>query len=106
MSRPLGSAAELERRRRRAVEAINGGESPEVVARTFGVARASVYRWLKLSERTDGLAAKPHFGSARRLSPQATPTPGSPARERCEGPRLAAESAARMAQRVVRGSLG
>jgi len=70
MSRPLGSAAELERRRRRAVEAINGGESPEVVARTFGVARASVYRWLKLSERTNGLAAKPHLGSARRLSPK------------------------------------
>jgi transposase len=70
MSRPIGTAAELERRRRRSVEAINGGESPEVVARTFGVARASVYRWLKLSHRTDGLAAKPHPGSPRRLSPQ------------------------------------
>ena len=60
----------LERRRRRAVEAIAGGESPEVVARTLGIARASVYRWLKRSERTDGSAAKPHPGSARLLSPK------------------------------------
>ena len=70
MSRPFGTAAELERRRRRAVEAVNEGESPEMVARTFGVGRASVYRWLKLAEQTDGLAAKPHAGPAPRLSPK------------------------------------
>jgi transposase len=70
MSRPIGSSAELERRRRRAVDAIHRGESPAVVARTLGVARASVYRWLKLSECTDGLAAEPHPGPARRLTPQ------------------------------------
>lgn len=35
MSRPLGTAAELDRRRRRAVQAVDRGESPEVVARAF-----------------------------------------------------------------------
>ena len=70
MSRPLGSAAELERRRRRAVEAVHHGESPEAVARVVGVDRASVYRWLKLAQLPDGLAAKPHPGPAPRLSPQ------------------------------------
>lgn len=68
MSRPLGTAAELERRRRRAVRAVDLGESPEVVARTYGVNRASMYRWLKMARQTDGLAAKPHPGSAPRLS--------------------------------------
>ena len=68
MSRPIGSAAELERRRRRAVEAVASGQRPGDVARTLGVARASVYRWLELAKRTDGLAAKPHPGPATRLS--------------------------------------
>lgn len=68
MSRPIGTAAELERRRRRAVDAIASGEKPEAVARTLGVTRSSLYRWLKLSKRTDGLAAKPHPGPAPRLS--------------------------------------
>src|SRR5260370_6114187 len=68
MSRPLGSAAELERGRHRAVEAVAEGESPEAVARIVGVNRSSMYRWLKLAQSTDGLAAKPHTGPAARLS--------------------------------------
>jgi transposase len=68
MSRPFGSAAELERRRRRAVGAVRDGESPEAVARVLGVNRSSVYRWLTLAEQADGLAAKPHPGPAPRLS--------------------------------------
>lgn len=68
MSRPIGSAVELERRRRQAVAAIAQGESPEVVARIVGVNRASVYRWLRLANETDGLAARPHPGPAPRLS--------------------------------------
>lgn len=69
MSRPFGTAAELERRRCRAVIAVDRGESPEVVARTYGVNRASVYRWLAMARQSDGLAAKPHFGPPPRLSP-------------------------------------
>ncbi len=70
MSRPLGSATELERRRQRAVQAVRRGESPEAVARVFGVNRSSVYRWLKQARTSDGLAAKPHSGPAPRLSPE------------------------------------
>src|ERR1700682_5621609 len=68
MSRPLGTAAELERRRRQAVEAVSHGESPEAVARVFGVNRCSVYRWLNRAQQPDGLVAKPHLGPAPRLS--------------------------------------
>jgi len=68
MSRPLGTAAELERRRCRAVEAVSQGESPEAVARVFGVNRSSMYRWLHAAQQPDGLAAKPHLGPAPRLS--------------------------------------
>jgi transposase len=69
MSRPLGTAAELERRRRQAVDAVRRGESPETVARVVGVNRVSVYRWLALARQPDGLAAKPQPGPAPRLSP-------------------------------------
>lgn len=70
MSRPFGTAAELERRRRKAVDAVEQGESPETVARVFGVNRASMYRWLAAARQSDGLAAKPHCGPAPRLSSQ------------------------------------
>jgi len=66
--RPQGSAAELERRRRRAVEAVDYGERVKDVARIFGVARCSVYRWRKLANAPQGLAAKPHPGPATQLS--------------------------------------
>jgi transposase len=68
MSRPIGTAAELERRRRQAVDSVHGGESPEAVARVLGVNRVSVYRWLAAARQPDGLAAKPHPGPAPRLS--------------------------------------
>ena len=69
MSRPTGTSAELERRRRRAVEALNQGESPTVVARILGVGRPSLYRWQQAARsRRDGLAARPHPGPRPRLS--------------------------------------
>src|SRR6202041_2849021 len=68
MSRPFGSAAELERRRLQAVSAVQEGESPEAVARIVGVNRSSMYRWLRCAQIEDGLAAKPHPGPAPRLS--------------------------------------
>lgn len=70
MSRPRGSAAELERRRRRAVAAVQQGDQVEDVARIFGVRTSSVYRWLQMYRLPDGLAAKPHLGPAPRLSPK------------------------------------
>ena len=67
--RPIGTAQELERRRRRAVELMQRGESPTLIARILGVGRTSLYRWLALAEQsTDALAAKPHAGPAPRLS--------------------------------------
>jgi transposase len=67
--RPIGTAEELERRRRRAVELVQQGESPTLIARILGVGRTSLYRWLALAEQSsDALAAKPHPGPVPRLS--------------------------------------
>ena len=69
MSRPIGTPAELERRRRRAVELMDQGESPTNIARILGVARPSLYRWRQAARSgPDGLAAKPHPGPAPQLS--------------------------------------
>ena len=67
--RPVGTAEELERRRRRAVELVKQGHSPPVVAHFLGCGRSSVYTWLKLDrESPDRLAARPHTGPTPRLS--------------------------------------
>jgi transposase len=69
MSRPTGTPAELERRRRRAVELMDQGESPTTIARILGVGRPSLYRWRQAARsRPEGLAAKPHPGPAPGLS--------------------------------------
>jgi transposase len=68
MSRPIGTPAELERRRRHAVDLMSQGESPTAIARILGVCRNSLYRWQRLARsRPDGLAAQPHPGPAPRL---------------------------------------
>jgi transposase len=66
--RPKGTATELERRRRRAVELLEQGEAPAVVARILGVRRTSLHRWRRMARQADGLAAKPPSGAKRRLS--------------------------------------
>ena len=67
--RPLGTAEELERRRCRAVELMQRGESPTVIARILGVGRTSLYRWLAMAKRSpEALAAKPHPGPRPRLT--------------------------------------
>jgi transposase len=67
--RPCGNAEELERRRRRAVELVDGGESPVVVARILGVNRNSLYRWRQEAKRGgNALAAKPQTGRTPGLS--------------------------------------
>jgi transposase len=68
MSRPYGSAAALEQRRRQAVQAVQKGDSAKDVARIIGVAKSSIYRWLQMAQHADGLAAKPHCGPTPRLS--------------------------------------
>jgi transposase len=68
--RPIGSASELERRRRRAVELVDAGESPTVVARIAGVTQTSLQRWRRLARQPNGLAAKPALGPKPRLSKQ------------------------------------
>ena len=69
MSRPVGTAQELERRRRRAVELVNDGEAPTTVARILGADRTSVYRWCKLAAQdAHALAAKPHPHRPAQLS--------------------------------------
>ena len=66
--RPVGTAEELQRRRLRAVELVNQGESPEDVARFLGCGRSSVYTWVKMAREDLGnLAAKPHPGRTPRL---------------------------------------
>src|SRR5437016_212446 len=66
--RPKGTAAELERRRSRAVELLNQGERPAVVARILGVTRTSLHRWRRMARNPAGLVAKPATGAKRRLS--------------------------------------
>lgn len=66
--RPEGSAAELERRRRRAVQLVEAGERPGVVARILGVAPSSLSRWRRLARLPGGLAAKPARGRRQGLT--------------------------------------
>ncbi|MFO0887905.1 MAG: winged helix-turn-helix domain-containing protein [Isosphaeraceae bacterium] len=67
--RPIGTAEELERRRRRAVELVKRGEPPAKVAYFLGCGRSSVYTWLKADrEAPEALAARPHPGPTPRLS--------------------------------------
>lgn len=67
--RPKGSAAELERRRRRALELLERGLWPGEVAERVGVDRRSVRRW-KAAYRDQGpeaLKAKPVPGRPAKL---------------------------------------
>jgi transposase len=66
--RSEGTAAELERRRRRGVALIEAGESPSVVARILGVTCSTFRRWRRLARQRDGLTAKPALGPKPRLT--------------------------------------
>jgi len=59
--------------RHRAVAAVQGGESPEVVARIFGVNRVSVYGWLARYRQGgwDGLNARKRGGRPPKLDDKA-----------------------------------
>jgi len=67
--RPVGTAEELQRRRLRAVELVEQGESPDDVAHFLGCGRSSVYTWVKRAKQSvAALAARPHPGPKPRLS--------------------------------------
>ena len=62
----------MERRRRRAVQLLEGGQSLVVVAWMVGAAVSAVWQWRKTFRRegAGGLAAKPAPGRPSKLSPQ------------------------------------
>jgi transposase len=61
---------ELERRRRRAVELLQSGQTLSAVARQVGAAVSAVWQWRETFRRKGarGLAAKPAPGRPRRLT--------------------------------------
>ncbi len=66
--RPIGHADELERRRRRAVQLFEAGESPTEIAKFLDCERQSVHRWERAARAgPNGLDAKPHPGRPRAL---------------------------------------
>jgi transposase len=68
MGRPIGSADELERRRKRAVQAVTEGQPRAVVAQVLGVHPKTLARWLRLARQPDGLDARPQPGPAPGLT--------------------------------------
>jgi transposase len=69
--RPPGTPKQLEKRRRRAVQLLESGQTLSAVARQVGAAVSSVFRWWQRYRRkgTRGLDAKPAPGRPPRLSP-------------------------------------
>ena len=67
--RPLGTPKQLEKRRRRAVQLLESGQSLSTVARQVGAAVSSVFRWWQAYQRkgSRGLDAKPAPGRPPRL---------------------------------------
>ena len=70
--RSHGSAQELERRRRLAVQRVLEGRPAAEVARFLGVHERTVRRWVKEYEAQgeQGLSAKPHRGPEPKLTEQ------------------------------------
>src|SRR5947207_10515433 len=59
MSRPVGTADELERRRKQAVQAVTDGQPRATVAQVLGVHYRTVARWVREAKKPGGVAAKP-----------------------------------------------
>jgi transposase len=68
--RPLGTAADLERRRRLAVTRLREGFSAAAVAAVLGIHLRTIRLWWATYRRRGaaGLAAKPHPGRPRKLT--------------------------------------
>jgi len=85
--RPKGTAAELERRRRRAVQLLDGGHSIATVARMVGAAFSAVWRWQEAVRRRGPTALAPK------------PVPGRP-------PKLTTRQRGRLPRVLARGARG
>src|SRR5438067_9308378 len=59
--------------RERVVGAVEAGAPQTVAARTFGVGRATVRRWLDRQQRTGGLAPSRRPGAAPAIGPDEAP---------------------------------
>jgi hypothetical protein len=68
MSRPIGTAIELERRRKRAAQAVADGQPRATVAEVLGVHPKTIDRWVRLARHPGGLDAKPQSGPAPGLT--------------------------------------
>jgi transposase len=68
--RPSGTPAQLEKRRRRAVQFVKAGRTLSAVARQLGASVSSVFRWWHAYQRAGprGLRPKPTPGRPPRLS--------------------------------------
>lgn len=68
--RPLGSAAQLEKRRRKAIALLRAGKTYREVARIMRAASSSVVRWEQACrrDRHHGLSARPTPGRPSRLT--------------------------------------
>lgn len=69
--RPFGTAAQLEKRRRRAMALLRAGQPYREVARRVGASVSSVVRWQQAHRRDPrkGLRARPSPGRPPRLTP-------------------------------------
>ncbi len=68
MSRPIGTAEELERRRTQAAQAVAAGQPRQTVADVLGVHIKTVSRWVRAARTPGGLGAKRHPGPTPGLS--------------------------------------
>src|SRR5262249_1496858 len=68
MSRPVGTADELERRRKQAVQAVTDGETRKTVARVLGVHYKTVARGVRAARKPGGVDAKPPSAPAPGLT--------------------------------------
>ena len=68
--RPNGSAKQLERRRRKAMQLLQSGMTPAEVGQRIGADASSVRRWRQAYRRrgSNGLNPKPHPGRPSRLT--------------------------------------
>src|SRR4051812_1508786 len=68
--RPTGSSAELEARRRPAVQRVKGGWKQKDVAAFLGVTDRAVRGWVAAHRKAgdEGLASEPHPGPAPKIT--------------------------------------